>query len=181
MAVLLVVLFLIASAVSAWLAALLGCSCRLVRFDPQQRRIADRAWTGAVEAEARFADAFPLLAFSLASLADLNARLAAPLPINRFRPNIVLEGLDAFDEDRIEELSDGDIRLRPVKPCTRCKITTTNQDTGSVEGEEPLRTLKGYRYDAALKGVCFGQNVIVVSGAGCWLRRGQSLQVRWKR
>jgi uncharacterized protein YcbX len=168
------------STVAHWLGTFLGRECHLVRFDPAHRRMSERKWTEPYEAETQFSDGFALLALSTASLADLNARLAAPLPINRFRPNLVLEGIGAFDEDRIEHLSDGDICLKPVKACTRCKITTTNQDTGCFEGDEPLRTLKTYRYDAALKGVCFGQNLIIVSGAGARLMRGQSLQLHWK-
>jgi uncharacterized protein YcbX len=168
------------STVAQWLGQFLGRECRLVRFDPAHRRMSEREWTEPYEAETQFSDGFALLALSAASLADLNARLAAPLPMNRFRPNLVLEGIDAFDEDRIEDLSDGDIRLKPVKACTRCKITTTNQDTGCFEGDEPLRTLKTYRYDAALKGVCFGQNLIILSGAGARLMLGQSLQLHWK-
>jgi uncharacterized protein YcbX len=168
------------STVAQWLGQFLGRECRLVRFDPAHRRMSEREWTGPYEAETQFSDGFALLALSTASLADLNARLAAPLPMNRFRPNLVLEGIDAFDEDRIEDLSDGEVRLKPVKACTRCKITTTNQDTGCFEGDEPLRTLKTYRYDKALKGVCFGQNLIILSGAGERLMRGQSLQLHWK-
>jgi uncharacterized protein YcbX len=166
--------------VAQWLGHFLGRDCRLVRFDPAHRRLSERAWTGDIEAENRFSDGFPLLAVSSASLADLNARLAQPLPMNRFRPNIVLEGLNAFDEDRIQDLRTGDICLQFAKPCTRCAITTTNQDTGSVEGAEPLRTLKTYRYDAALRGVRFGQNLVIGSGVGAHLQRGQTLLLRWK-
>lgn len=166
--------------VAHWLEEFLGRPCHLVRFDPAHRRLSEPDWTGGVEAENQFSDGFPVLAVSNASLKDLNARLAAPLPMNRFRPNIVLDGLDAFDEDRLEELHAGDIRLRIVKACTRCSITATNQDSGSLEGDEPLRTLKTYRYDAALRGVCFGQNLIVLSGVGAQLQRGQQLQLRWK-
>jgi uncharacterized protein YcbX len=167
--------------IAQWLQEFLGRECRLVRFDPLHRRLSDHQWTGGFEAQTQFADAFALLALSRASLDELNGRLMRPLPMNRFRPNIVLDGIDAFDEDRIDELSDGVVRLKPVKPCTRCKITTTNQDTGCVEDDEPLRTLKSYRYDAALRGVCFGQNLIVLAGAGARLQRGQSLQLRWKQ
>ena len=71
----------------------------------------------------------------------------------------------------------GELRLRRVKPCTRCSITTTDQATGAVDGEEPLRTLKSYRWDPALRGVTFGQNLIVVAGAGARLRVGDSLHV----
>jgi len=167
--------------VAQWLQEFLGHECRLVRFDPAHRRLSAHEWTGGLDAQTQFADAFAMLALSTASLAELNSRLSRPLPMNRFRPNIVLDGINAYDEDRIDELSDGVIRLKPVKPCTRCKITTTNQDTGCVEGDEPLRTLKSYRYDAALHGVCFGQNLMVVAGAGARLQCGQTLQLRWKQ
>jgi uncharacterized protein len=166
--------------VAGWLKLLLDCDCRLVRFDPTHRRLSDRDWTGEVEAEIRFADGFPMLALSTASLSDLNGRLARQLPMNRFRPNIVLEGLEPYDEDRIEELCGDGVRLKLVKACTRCRITTTNQDSGEVEGDEPLRTLRGYRYDPDLRGVCFGQNAIVIEGAGASLRRGQTLDIRWR-
>jgi uncharacterized protein YcbX len=112
---------------------------------------------------------------SLASLADLNARLPAPLPMNRFRPNIVLDGLEAYGEDAIHELHAGALTLRLVKACTRCTITTTDQDTAARDPEEPLRTLRGYRWDAALHGVTFGQNAIVVEGVGASVRSGQQL------
>ena len=167
-------------AASNWLSARLGKESRLVRFDPAERRLSSSHWTGPFEAENRFSDGFPLLVLSRASLTDLNVRLKVKLPVDRFRPNLLLDGLDAYDEDRIDELRAEGIRLRIVKPCARCKITTTHQDTGEVEGEEPLATLKTYRYDATLKGVLFAQNAIVVEGAGRTLRRGQSLEVHWK-
>jgi uncharacterized protein len=166
---------------AAWLSAFLGLACRLVRFDPAQRRLSERAWTGEFEAENRFSDGFPILALNAASLTDLNSRLAARLPMNRFRPNIVLEGLSPYDEDRIDELCGAGVRLKLVKACTRCRITATNQDSGEVEGDEPLRTLRAYRYDARLHGVCFGQNAIVVEGNGATLRRGQLLAIRWRQ
>ena len=159
-----------------WLAGFVRRPLRLVRFDPAHRRLSDPAWTGGVDAASRFSDGFALLAISLASLADLNARLAAPLPMNRFRPNLVLDGLPPYGEDSLGDLASGAVRLRRVKPCTRCSITTTNQATGVVEGDEPLRTLKTYRWDATLRGVSFGQNLIVVSGAGEPLRRGMALR-----
>lgn len=165
---------------AAWLHAFLGVACRLVRFDPAQRRLSEPAWTGEWQAENRFSDGFPILALSSASLADLNGRLASPLPMNRFRPNLVLEGLQPYDEDRIDELLGDGVRLKLVKPCTRCRITGTNQESGELEGDEPLRTLRSYRYDARLRGVYFGQNAIVVQGAGGVLVRGQALSIRWR-
>ena len=167
-------------AAADWLSRWLGVDSRLVRFDPSERRLSSSEWTGPFEAENRFADGFPLLVLSTASLQDLNARLATKLPVNRFRPNLLLEGLEPYDEDRIAELRADGICLRLVKPCARCKITTTNQDSGEVEGKEPLRTLKSYRYDASLHGVLFAQNGIVIEGAGRTLRRGQRLEVHWK-
>jgi hypothetical protein len=158
-----------------WLSDVLGRPLRLVRFDPACRRPSDTAWTDGVDAVSRFSDGFALLAISLASLADLNARLATPLPMNRFRPNLVLDGLPPYGEDALGDLTVGGARLRRVKPCTRCSITTTNQATGAVEGDEPLRTLKTYRWDAALRGVTFGQNLIVVTAGGEHLRTGMEL------
>ena len=166
--------------VAAWLQAFLGCECRLVRFDPAHRRLSEREWSGEFEADVRFSDGFPILVLNSASLADLNQRLVVPLPLNRFRPNLVLEGLQPYDEDRIDELLGDGVRLKLVKPCTRCRITATNQDTGEFEGDEPLRTLRSYRYDARLHGVCFGQNAIVVEGDGAALLRGQRLLIRWR-
>lgn len=165
---------------AAWLTRFLQRDCRLVRFDPLQRRLSPRRWTGELEADNHFSDGFPLLVISEASLEDLNSRLPRPLPMNRFRPSIVLTGIDPYDEDRIDELMDGPLRLKMVKPCARCRITTTNQDTAEVEGEEPLATLRSYRYDRELNGVLFGQNAVVATGAGSLLRCGQDLQVRWK-
>ena len=159
-----------------WLTELLGRPLRLVRFDPSHRRLSDSTWTGGVEAPNRFSDGYPLLAISRASLDDLNARLPVPLPMDRFRPNLVLEGLPPYGEDAIGDLVAGDVRLRRVKPCTRCAITTTNQATAEVEGDEPLRTLKSYRWDKALRGVTFGQNLIVVAGAGAHLHAGLELR-----
>ncbi len=158
-----------------WLSDFLGRPLRLARFDPVHRRLSDAAWTRGVDAVSRFSDGFALLAISLASLADLNGRLSAPLPMNRFRPNIVLDGLPPYGEDALGDLIAGGVRLRRVKPCTRCSITTTNQVTGTIEGDEPLRTLKTYRWDAALRGVKFGQNLIVVTGDGERLRSGMEL------
>jgi uncharacterized protein len=163
-------------AAARWLSDLLDRPVRLVRFDPAESRLSDAAWTAGIEAPTRFSDGFALLAISRASLDDLNARLPVPLPMDRFRPNLVLEGLPPYGEDGLADLLAGDIRLRRVKGCTRCSVTTTNQATGTVEGEEPLRTLKSYRWDPALRGVIFGQNLIVVAGAGTRLRVGAELE-----
>jgi uncharacterized protein len=166
-----------------WLSKFLQTDVRLVSFAPQARRVSSREWTGDIESLNKFSDGYAMLAISEASLADLNGRLPsamAPLPMNRFRPNMVLSGLAAYDEDRIHELHAGEVRLRIVKPCTRCKITTTDQVSGTVGGNEPIKTLKSYRWNAALPGVTFGQNVILVAGEGGSLSVGQELKVVWK-
>jgi hypothetical protein len=116
-----------------------------------------------------------VLVTSVASLADLNERLDDPLPMNRFRPNIVLDGVEAFDEDHFTQIGIGDVTLRLVKPCARCRITTTDQVTAQV-GIEPLPTLASYRRDDALDGVTFGMNAIVVAGAGTSIAVGDAVR-----
>lgn len=166
----------VAAALSHWL----GSPCRLVRFDPAQRRLSEQRYAGDIDAANAFSDGYPLLLISEASRSDLNRRVGRELPMNRFRPNIVLEGLAAYDEDRLQELRTGKVVLRAVKACTRCSITTTEQETGTLDGAEPLRTLTSYRYDAALGGVCFGQNLVMVSGTGSTLAVGTGMQLRWR-
>lgn len=165
-------------AAANWLERVMGEPLRLVRFDPNGKRQADPAWTGAIEAYAQFADAFPWLLISEGSLAALNERLPRPLPMNRFRPNIVVSGLAPFEEDSVESLSDDRVSLHPIKPSTRCAITTTDQTRGERDGDEPLRTLRAFRFDRELRGVTFGQNVIASRGTGKYLKVGQTLQVR---
>lgn len=163
-----------------WVSEFLGTPLRLVRFDRDVPRTCNPEWTGDVHATTLFADGYPVLIISRASLAELNARLEKPLPMERFRPNLVIEDVEAFDEDRIHELRVRGIALRLVKPCTRCSITTTDQQRGELDGVEPLRTLKEFRFDRELRGVTFGQNAIVVSGAGEKLQVGDSFEVAWK-
>jgi uncharacterized protein YcbX len=165
---------------SAWATKYLGTELSLVAFDVETPRTCSAEWTQGIHSITEFADGYPILVISRASLDDLNSRLDKPLPMERFRPNIVVDGVGAYDEDRIHELDAGGVTLRLVKPCTRCSITTTDQAVGAVDGVEPLRTLKEYRYDRELKGVLFGQNAIIVSGIGERLRVGDEFSVRWK-
>lgn len=161
----------------AWLSRYLGQPCRLMRFDPEARRLSNVRYTGATAAPYKFADAFALLIASTASLADLNARLAkrgmAPVGIERFRPNIVLEGIDAFEEDYVERLALGDAELRVVKPCVRCSVPNVDPATGDA-ATEPGDTLAIYRDNARAGGITFGVNAIIVRGAGCTLAKGDS-------
>lgn len=166
---------------AAWLTEHLGKPARLVRFDIRRQRPSEAEWTQGVPAFNQFSDGFPWLLISQASLDELNTRLKQPLPMNRFRPNIVVDGLAPFGEDEVKEFIAGDVRLRPVKPCTRCAITTTDQVTGERTTEEPLKTLKEFRFDRGLRGVTFGQNMVLASGLGNELKVGQRLDVTWTR
>jgi uncharacterized protein YcbX len=107
------------------------------------------------EAHLAFADAYPFLILSEASLADLNSRLEEPLPMNRFRPNIVLTGCDAYTEDIMPDFTIGNVNFIGMNCCVRCPITTTNQFTAE-RGKEPLLTLSKYR--KTTEGVIFGRN-----------------------
>jgi len=156
----------------------LGEPLRLVRFDETLPRLCNPDFAGDSGAHTRYADGYPVLVIGAASLRDLNERLAAKgareLPMNRFRPNIVVEGIDAFDEDHIDTLAIGDSVLKMVKPCIRCEVTTIDQAT-AVAGEEPLLTLSAYRQHATLGGIHFGMNAIVTAGAGGTLAVGDEV------
>jgi uncharacterized protein YcbX len=167
-------------AAAEWCSRFLETPLRLVSFDPTAPRLCNPEWTPGTQAITEFSDGYPILVIARASLAELNSRLPRVLPMERFRPNIVIDGVEAYDEDRIHELRAGRVTLRLVKPCTRCAITTTDQQQGVVDGVEPLRTLKQYRFDPKLRGVLFGQNAIVVAGAGESLGVGEAFEIAWK-
>jgi hypothetical protein len=160
-----------------------GSGVRLVRFDPEQRRLSSAKWTGEVEAENAFSDGYPILVANAASLADLNQRLAArgqaAVTMTRFRPNVVLAGLEPWDEDHLKDITihsdDGPVRLRLVKPCSRCSIPNVDP-ASAASGHEPGDTLAGFRADARVGGaVTFGINAVVVEGFGHTLRLGQAV------
>lgn len=164
---------------ASWLSTALQRPLRLMRFDVGFRRACNVAYAGDSGAHTAFADAYPLLIVSEASLADLNSRLSQPLPMNRFRPNLVLSGIEAYDEDHVDEIRVGMVSLRLVKRCTRCQITTTDQSTAIV-GAEPLATLAVYRMDPVLEGVAFGMNAVVTAGVGSDLRRGDTVSYAFR-
>lgn len=156
---------------------------RLVRFDPEQRRLSSLKWTGGIESGVQFADGYALLAASEAAVDDLNTRLGAaghaPVGIERFRPNIVLGGVEAHDEDRLDMLhvagDEGIVRLQPVKPCTRCPIPDIDPAT-AVSSPEVGDALRSYRADARVDGaITFGMNLIVREGVDRVLRVGQAV------
>lgn len=155
-----------------WFSDFLGRKTRLVRFDPEQKRLSEARWSGGVEAQAAFSDGFALLVVSTASLDELNRRLAArgqpAVTVERFRPNLVLDGLDAHGEDFVDTLTldspDGPVVLKLTKPCARCSIPNVDPSNAAT-GTEPGDTLAGYRADARLNGaITFGMNAVVVGG-----------------
>jgi uncharacterized protein YcbX len=128
-----------------------------------------------------FADAYPLLVIGESSLADLNDRLiargAATLPMDRFRPNLILADSPAYAEDTWPRFRVGDIIFRAGGPCARCSVTTTDQATGQLDGPEPLQTLATYRRDSVQSSsVNFGQNLIHETKSGV-LRVGDTLTI----
>ena len=164
---------------AAWFSDAIGAPCRLVRFRPDVHRPTSTKWTGGTPSATRFSDGYPILLVGQSSLDDLNTRLRnagrEELPMNRFRPNVVVEGIDAFEEDFVAAFTDGDISLRPVKPCARCPIPSVDQSTG-IPGPDPLDILQTYRANARMDGaVTLGMNVIIQDGIGHTLRVGQQL------
>jgi MOSC domain-containing protein len=141
---------------AGWFSEFLACSCSLVHMADAVVRPADPAFAP-TDTRVSFADGFPFLLISEESLADLNRRLAEPLPMNRFRPNLIVAGAEPYAEDRWHSVEIGAIPMRVVKPCGRCVVTTTDQSTGE-RGKEPLRTLATYRRQGGE--VMFGQNVL---------------------
>ena len=158
-----------------------------MRFDPEHRRLSSLTWTGGVEAPNQFSDGFPILLASEAAMDDLNTRLVAAghaaVGIERFRPNVVLGGVQAHDEDRVDTVlvqgDEGVIELQPVKPCARCPIPDIDPATAQSHPAvgDALRT---YRQDARLDGaITFGMNAIVLEGDGLVLRVGQPVSADW--
>jgi len=147
-----------------WLTKYLGLGCRLVYMPDTTRRTSNEEYAGEGKLVG-FADGYAYLVITEASLEDLNKRLAAKkhpaLPMNRFRPNIVVSGAQPYAEDHWDEIKVGGAVLRGVKPCGRCQVTTTDQSTGEVRGPEPLQTLASYR-DSTRFGQMFGMNLVTV-------------------
>jgi uncharacterized protein len=142
--------------VAQWFSEFLETSCQLVYMPEDVLRPVKSRYQLNNE-QVSFADGFPFLLISDASLADLNQRLEQPIPMNRFRPNLVVSGCEAFAEDSWQSIRIGSIAFRVVKPCDRCVITTVDQDQG-IRGQEPLYTLAQYRrWDGK---IWFGQNLI---------------------
>jgi uncharacterized protein YcbX len=141
-----------------WISAALGTPARLVHLrDPAARPVSSTS--GRRGETVSFADGFPVLLTSLDSLADLNARLPTPIPIDRFRGNLIIEGAPPWAEDTWRVIRVGGAIFRVAKPCDRCTVTTIDQATGlRPDRREPLRTLGKFRHDE--RGIMFGQNLV---------------------
>jgi hypothetical protein len=159
-----------------WLTDAVGFAARLLRVSPILDRRAKAEFAGPTPAPLSFADGYPILVCNAASLAHLNTHMPEPIGMERFRPNIVLEGLEPFEEDRIAELHFEEVTLRLVKPCTRCVITATDQLTGEP-ATNPLPVLRTFRFNKALLGVTFGENAVIAGGVGQVLKRGATCSV----
>lgn len=142
-----------------WLSEFLATHCRLAYFPDGEVRQLDQDYAQ-VDDKTAFSDGFPFLLISQASLDDLNSRLESPVTMSRFRPNLVISGSKAFEEDQWKRIRIGDMTFRLVKPCSRCVIPTIDPDTGE-KGKEPLTTLLQYRKRE--NKVYFGQNIIADS------------------
>lgn len=145
-----------------WFQDFLGVKCRLV-YMPEETRRAFNPDYRAGEGIVSFADGYPLLLLGEVSLSDLNARLERPVPMNRFRPSLVVSGSEAFAEDSWTNLRIGSAQFHGVKPCARCSMTTIDQATGEAGGSEPLKTLASYRLKD--QKVLFGQ-LLIPEGRG---------------
>lgn len=143
-------------AINQWFSTKLGIACKLVYLPAASKRKVDAAYALHDDITA-FSDGFPVLMIGQSSLDDLNSRLEQPVPMNRFRPNIVFAGGRAFEEDTMHEFHINGVVLYAVKPCARCVVTTTDQETG-ITAKEPLKTLAGYRRGNGK--VYFGQNIL---------------------
>lgn len=188
--------------VSEWFSDVLERKCQLVLMPERTKRHVNPLFdTG--EDVVSFADGYPLLLIGEGSLKDINDRLLdkygdeeygehLPLPMNRFRPNIVVEGIDAFDEDGWAKIKIGESIFRLPKPCARCVMTTVDQTTGEFDGKEPLKTLASYRlakqvfpgkYESlgqTATGVLFGENLIP-ENPGTTIRVGDAVEILAKR
>jgi len=172
-------------AVSEWLEAALGEQARgisLVRFATTFTRAVEEDFLAGGEAHTYFADGYPFLITTTGSLDALNSALVAggntPVPMNRFRPNIVVDADEAWQEDRWATIEGDTYQLTLRKPCQRCKITTVDQHTGTIPTQaEPLKTLLALNTQPHLKGAHFGQNATLTAGEGSVIRVGDAVSV----
>jgi uncharacterized protein YcbX len=144
--------------IDGWFSDILDTKCRLVKMPESTRRVVDKTYVK--NKIVSFADGYPFLIIGQASLDDLNSRLNKFLPMNRFRPNFVFTGGNPYEEDKWKKFKIGDVKFHAVKPCARCVITTTDQETAE-RAHEPLLTLSKYR--KIENKVMFGMNLVCES------------------
>ena len=154
----------------AWFTRALGVRCQLMAFVPE----APALQVPSYEVHSSLQDATPFHLTTEESLADLNARMAAPIPMNRFRPNLVVRGATPYAEDGWNTIAIGGMTLRWIKPCTRCVATTTDQETGERGSRDPLYTLARYRRVGSE--VVFG-HYLVADTWGDRLRVGDAVRI----
>jgi uncharacterized protein YcbX len=161
-----------------WLSWAVGQPVRLVRVAGLGRH-ANPQFAGSVPAPLSFPDGYPVLICNSASLADLNTHLPAPITMERFRPNLVLEGPPAWAEDRIDTLTFGGLTLKLVKPSVRCSIPSLDPKTGTPS-IDPTPVLKRFRFNRALRGVTFGENAVIADVGAGELRLGENAAIAWR-
>ena len=142
---------------AAWFSDWLGISVRLVHMADGFKRKVNPIYAVNADDHTSFADGYPILIISEESLQDLNSRLDSALPMNRFRPNLVVKGCEPFAEDTWKRIHIGTVEMALVKPCPRCVVTTIDKET-LAKNKEPLKTLSGYRNHEL--GAIFGMNTI---------------------
>ena len=147
--------------IDEWLSRKLNVTCRLVYMPDDSMRKVDPVYAINQNNITSLSDGYPILLISQSSLDDLNSRLETPIPMNRFRPNIVLAGANPYEEDEMAEFMIRGIRFFGVKLCARCTIPTINQET-LEKSKEPSKTLATYRQKEHK--ILFGQNVVYSSG-----------------
>ncbi|MFN0013670.1 MAG: MOSC domain-containing protein [Saprospiraceae bacterium] len=157
--------------INEWFSTLLGCSLRLVYMPDTTWRPTDPAYVPE-GIPVSFADGYPYLLIGQASLDDLNTRLEQLLPINRFRPNFVFSTNVAYEEDEWSDFAIGTVRFRGIKPCARCIVPNTDQDTAQ-RAAEPLKTLTAYRKQGHR--ILFGQNTVWIGALGDVVRVGDAV------
>ena len=145
---------------AAWFSEWLGTSVRLVHIADGFKRKLNPIYTVNADDHTGFADGYPILIISEGSLQDLNSRLDSAVPMNRFRPNLVVKGCEPFAEDTWKRIRIGDVEMALVKPCPRCVVTTIDKET-LAKSKEPLKTLTSYRNHEL--GAIFGMNTIPLS------------------
>lgn len=154
--------------INEWFSDALQTKCKLVAMTEESNRKVNYFYAVHKEDKVSFADGYPFLLTTESSLQDLNQKLVKKIPMNRFRPNIVVSGSETFAEDNWKKIKIGETVFHIVKPCARCAVTTIDQNTGISDGIEPLKTLAKYRIPkrSVKKKIMFGQNMIAENLGG---------------